>query len=110
MASGVTQADGQRKPISLDDRVGLENGTEPMRAKIDHEAVNGVLHGEVLKLPIMVRIVLMENRDGAAVARRIDAIQSGIKTDYIRCLGHRQERNRLVFIKIKDGHQVVAFA
>jgi hypothetical protein len=81
-----------------------------MRAQIDREAVNRVLHGEVLKLPIMVRIVLMENGDGSAVARGIDAIKSGIKTDYIWIIGHWQKRNWLVLIKIKDGHQVVAFA
>src|SRR6201984_177164 len=88
----------------------LLRGIHPMRAQIDHEAMNSVLHGEVLKLAIMVRIVLMENRDGAAVARRIDASQSRIKTDYIRSIGHREKRNRLVFVEVEDGHQVFAFA
>ena len=37
----------------------LLRGVHPMRAQIDREAMNRVLHGEVFKLPIMIRIVLM---------------------------------------------------
>ena len=76
----------------------------PMRAQINDEAMNGMLHGKVLKLPIMVRIVLGKNGDSTAVARGIDPIQSGIKTDYIRSIGHRQERNRPVFVEIEHSH------
>ena len=58
----------------------------------------------------MVGVVLMKNGDGPAVARRIDAIQAGIKTDYIRTLRHREKGNRFVLIEIENGHHVVPLA
>src|SRR6266576_5726783 len=51
----------------------------------------------------------MKNRDGSAVTGCVNPAESRIELNYIRSISHRQKRNRLVFVEIEYGHQIVFF-
>jgi hypothetical protein len=64
------------------------------------EGVNCVWHFEVFRLPIVVWINLLENRNGPAVAGGINSAQAWIELDDIRPGSHRQEGDGFVFVEI----------
>ncbi len=70
--------------------------------------MHGVLHGKILHLAVVVRVVLMKNRNGAAVACDVDAAQTRIKLDYVGTAGHFEKRDGRVLVEIEHRHQLVS--
>src|ERR1700719_3505979 len=66
-------------------------------------------HLEVFDLAVVVGIILTKNRDGSAVTGGISPAEFRVELNYIRSISHRQKRNRLVFVEIEDGHEIVFF-
>lgn len=81
-----------------------------VRLQIYREAVHCVLHTKVFKLVVVVRIVLLKNRNGATVASSIDSPQPWIELDDVWSACHRQKGNCLMLIEIEHCHQIVPFA
>src|SRR5260221_13209324 len=69
--------------------------------------MNPLLHREILKLSIVVRIIHLENGDRSAPASCIDALETSIEFDHVRPACHRQEGDWLVLVQIEHGHQLV---
>src|SRR5206468_5322676 len=55
-----------------------------------------------LHLPVMIRILLVENGNGAFPAYRVDALASGVVKSIIRITDHRQARDQLARRGIED--------
>jgi hypothetical protein len=72
--------------------------------RIDGETVDSMLDAKVFELAVMIWIVLMENGQGAAVARDIDAAKTAIEFDDIRSVGKRQKGDCGMLVQIEDGH------
>ena len=77
---------------------------------IYRETVNGVLDLKLFDLLIMIRIVLVENRNGTAVARGVDSPKARIELDDIRpisegkkCYGLMLSRSKTV-IRLFSSH------
>ena len=73
----------------------------PMGFEIDGERVHRVLHPEVLEFAIVVPVILVENSDGPAITRDINAAQTWIKFDDIRPAGHFEKRDWHVLVQVK---------
>ena len=77
---------------------------------INGKTMDSMLDAKVFQLAVVVWIVLMENGQGAAVARDIDAAETGIEFDDIWSVSQRKKGDGRVLVQIEDGHQVVLFA
>ena len=80
-----------------------------MGFEIDGERVHGVLHAEVLEFAIVVRVILVKNSYGPAIARDINPAQTWIKFDDIRPAGHLEKRDRCVLVQVEHRHQFISF-
>jgi hypothetical protein len=76
---------------------------------IDGETMDSVLDAKVFQFAVVVRIILMENGNGAAVTCDINTTKARIKLDHIGSIGDRQKGDRSVLVQIKDCHQFVLF-
>lgn len=52
-----------------------------MRFEVDREGMHGVLHAKILELAIVVRVILVKSRNGAAITGDVDAAQTRIELD-----------------------------
>src|ERR1700692_2883477 len=77
--------------------------------RVDRETMDLLLHRKILKLPVVIRIIHLENRDRSAPASCIDALEASIEFDHVRPPGHRQEGDWLVLVQIEHGHELVPF-
>jgi hypothetical protein len=50
------------------------------------------LHAKILQLAIMVRVVLVKNRNGAALPGDVNAAQPWVELDYVGTAGHFEKR------------------
>ena len=82
----------------------LLGGINAMGLGIDGKTVNRMLDAKIFELAVMIWVVLMEDGQGAAVARDIDAAKAGIEFDDIWSVGKGQEGDRGVLVQIEDGH------
>jgi len=75
-----------------------------MSLGIHGEAMDSVLDAKIFQLAVMIWIVLMEDGQGTAVARDIDAAKTRIEFDHIDSIGKRQKGDCSVLVQIKDRH------
>src|SRR6266481_7932429 len=80
-----------------------------MRLGINGEAMDCMLDAKVFQLAVVVWIILMENGEGAAIARDVDAAQTSIEFDDIGSIRQRKKGDGRVLVEIENGHQVVLF-
>src|SRR2546429_1090709 len=78
----------------------------PMSLGIHGEAMDSVLNAKVFQFAVVVWIILMENGNGAAVTRDINATKAKIKLDHIGSIGNSQKGDCSVLIQIKDCHHI----
>jgi hypothetical protein len=63
--------------------------------------MHGVLDTKVFELAIVVRIVGVKHGNETAVASDVDAPEAGVKLDYVRSPGRREESYRSVLIQVE---------
>src|SRR4029077_8886400 len=72
-------------------------------------AVDFFLDRKVLQLAVMIRVVHLEYRDGSARTRHINSLETGIEFNDVRAASHREERDGLMSVQVKDGHEFIPF-
>src|SRR6266851_5654404 len=81
-----------------------------MRLGVNRQAVHFLLNWKILYLAVVVGVVHLEYRDSSTRTGHIHALQSRVEFDDVGPSGHRQKRNRLVFVEIEHSHQVISLA
>ena len=76
---------------------------------VDRQAVHLLLHWKIFKFAKVIWIEFLKYRNGSAVARNVNAFQTGVIFHHVRSLGQRQESYGLMLFQIKNRHQFVSF-
>src|SRR5438477_6786959 len=76
---------------------------------VDRQAVHLLLHWKIFKFAKVIWIEFLKYRNGSAVARNVNAFQTGVIFHHVRSVGQRQESYGLMLFQIKNRHQFVSF-
>src|SRR5579864_7900931 len=82
---------------------------DTMSTLIHGKAMYFVLDAKVFQLAEMIRIIFLENRNNAAVASHINALETGIVFNDVAAIRDGQRGNCSMFLKVDYDHQVVVF-
>src|SRR5260370_40008775 len=69
--------------------------------------MNAVLGRYVGKLPEMIGVEHLDDRNGPAIARNVDAPQTRVEFHDVAAPGQREIRNRGVLIKVEHSQKII---
>src|SRR6185437_444503 len=83
---------------------------DAVRLDVHRKSVHTVLNREVFEFAEMIRVVLLNDKNRAALARHINSFQPGVECHVVGALRHWNVGNGAMPVEIEYGQEVVAAA
>ena len=83
---------------------------DAMSFGVYRKTVYCMLNFKILEFAVVLRVILVKNRNGTAVTGGVNAAEARIELDHVRTICHREIRDGFVFIEIEYGHKIILFA